>query len=177
MFKSFQFLRILLVNPGNKIAMKENKESSEELRASNLSSENDRVREERQALSKEIQGNETILVVEDEEQVRELVIEMLQTYGYKVLGAYNGKNAIDIYNIHRDQIKLILTDVVMPEMGGKRLIETLQNFKEDTKVIFMSGYTDNAIDEEGILEPGTEFIQKPFSPFDLLKRIREVLDR
>ncbi len=121
-------------------------------------------------------GKETILVVEDEEQVRELVIEMLQTYGYNILEANNGKNAIDIYNENRENICLILTDVVMPEMGGKKLIENLTNFKEGTKVIYMSGYTDNAIDEQGILDPGTEFIQKPFSPFDLLKKVREVLD-
>ncbi len=122
-------------------------------------------------------GDETILVVEDEEQVRELVVEMLETYGYEVLEAHNGKKAIDVYNENRDNIYMILTDVVMPEMGGKKLIESLVNFKEGTKVIYMSGYTDNAIDEQGILDPGTEFIQKPFSPFDLLKKVREVLDR
>ncbi|NOG43796.1 MAG: PAS domain S-box protein [Calditrichaeota bacterium] len=121
-------------------------------------------------------GEETLLVVEDEEQVRELVIEMLETYGYEVLEANNGKKAIDVYNKNREQISMILTDVVMPEMGGKKLIESLKNFKAGTKVIYMSGYTDNAIDEQGILDPGTEFIQKPFSPFDLLKKVREVLD-
>lgn len=124
----------------------------------------------------EIFGNETLLVVEDEEQVRELVIEMLETHGYKVLQATNGREAIDIYNRERDSINLILTDVVMPEMGGKKLIKSLTNFKQGTKVLYMSGYTDNAIDEQGILEPGTQFIQKPFSPIDLLKKIRGVLD-
>lgn len=123
----------------------------------------------------DIFGTETLLVVEDEEQVRELVIEMLETHGYKVLQATNGKEAIKVYNQQRDSINLILTDVVMPEMGGKKLIQSLTNFKEGTKVLYMSGYTDNAIDEQGILEPGTQFIQKPFSPLDLLKKIREIL--
>jgi len=130
----------------------------------------------RDALASEIYGTETILVVEDEEQVRELIIEMLHTYGYKVLDAFNGKNAIEIYNSYKDEIKLILTDVVMPEMGGRKLIESLVNFKKGTKVLYMSGYTNSAIDEQGILEPGMEFIQKPFSPFDLLKKIRRILD-
>lgn len=121
-------------------------------------------------------GNETILVVEDEEQVRELVCEMLETYGYNIVEAYNGRDAIEKYSEHRDAIQLILTDVVMPEMGGKKLIENLVDFKEGTKILFMSGYTDNAIDEQGILDPGTQFIQKPFSPIDLLKKIRAILD-
>jgi len=149
---------------------------ADDLSMTNLSSEKEKVKQEKNALTQEIQGDETILVVEDEEQVRELVVEMLKTYGYKVLDAFNGKKAIEIYNKNSDEIRLILTDVVMPEMGGKKLIESLVNFKEGTKVLYMSGYTDNAIDEQGILEPGTEFIQKPFSPFDLLKKIRDVLD-
>ena len=155
---------------------KKEKDKTDGLPVTNLSSEKDKVKHEREVLSNDIQGTETILVVEDEEQVRELVTEMLKTYGYKVLDAYNGKNAIEIYNQNYESIRLILTDVVMPEMGGKKLIESLVNFKKDTKVLYMSGYTDNAIDEQGILEPGTEFIQKPFSPFDLLKKIRQVLD-
>jgi len=83
-----------------------------------------------------IGGVETILVVEDEEQVRELVIEMLELKGYNVLEASNGKNAIDVYNNNIEDICLILTDVVMPEMGGKKMIENLVNFKEGTKIIY-----------------------------------------
>ncbi len=123
-----------------------------------------------------VPGSETILVVEDEEQVRELVCEMLETYGYKIIEAVNGRDAMGKYTEYRDAIQLILTDVVMPEMGGKKLIENLSNFKEGTKILFMSGYTDNAIDEQGILDPGTQFIQKPFSPMDLLKKIRVILE-
>lgn len=118
----------------------------------------------------------TILVVEDEESVRELVVEMLNSTGYKVIEAHNGKNAIEKYSSHRDEINLILTDVVMPEMNGKKLIENLSHFSEKTKVLFMSGYTDNAIDNQGILNPETHFIQKPFSPTDLLTKIETILD-
>ena len=131
---------------------------------------------EKKLLNETVNGSETILVVEDEEQVRELVVEMLRTYGYKVFAASNGLKAIEIYTNNRTDIRLILTDVVMPEMGGRKLIENLVNFKTGTKVLYMSGYTDNTIDEQGFLDVETEFIQKPFSPFELLKKVREVLD-
>lgn len=118
----------------------------------------------------------TILVVEDEIQVRELVVEMLHITGYKVIEAENGKRAIELYNANSEEIKLILTDVVMPEMNGRKLIENIPNFKAGTKVLFMSGYTDSAIDSQGILKPETHFIQKPFSPMDLLKKIEGILN-
>jgi len=126
--------------------------------------------------SNSVAGSETILVVEDEEQVRELVCEMLETYGYNIIEAYNGRDALSKYSENRNAIQLILTDMIMPEMGGKKLIENLVNFKPGTKILFMSGYTDSAIDEKGILDPGTQFIQKPFSPTDLLQKIRIILD-
>ncbi|RMH64039.1 MAG: PAS domain-containing sensor histidine kinase [Calditrichaeota bacterium] len=119
--------------------------------------------------------NATVLVVEDEEQVRELVCEMLETYGYNVLYALNGLEAIDVYKKNREHIDLILTDVVMPEMGGKKLIESLPDLRKGVKVLYMSGYTDNAIDEQGILNPDTEFIQKPFSPVELLNKVGNIL--
>jgi len=123
-----------------------------------------------------VDGNETILVVEDEEQVRELVCEMLESFGYRIIEADNGKDAIDIYNRNRDSIKLILTDVIMPQMSGKQFIQSLDEMNPETRVLFMSGYTDSAIDHHGILDPDTKFIQKPFTPVDLLKKVREVLD-
>ncbi len=126
---------------------------------------------------KNMHGHETILVVEDEEAVRELVCEMLETYGYNILYALNGVQATEVFKQHGDQIDLILTDVVMPEMGGKKLIESLPNMRADVKVLYMSGYTDNAIDDQGILNPNTEFIQKPFSPPDLLNKVRSILDK
>ena len=118
----------------------------------------------------------TILVVEDEKQVRELVVEMLNSTGYNVIEAHNGKTAIELYKNNREEIQLILTDVVMPEMNGKRLVEILSDLKKGTKVLYMSGYTDNAIDEQGILDSKTHFIQKPFSPMDLLKKIQTVMN-
>ena len=117
----------------------------------------------------------TILVVEDEAQVRELVVEMLNAKGYKVIDADNGKDAIQLYNNHRDEIQLILTDVVMPEMNGKKLIESLAGINENKKVLYMSGYTDNAIETQGILDEETHFIQKPFTPIDLFNKIQNVL--
>lgn len=143
---------------------------------SNVSSEEEKIIKEKKLLNETVHGAETILVVEDEEQVRELVVEMLRTYGYKVLAASNGLKAIEIYTNNRTDIRLILTDVVMPEMGGKKFIESLVDFKTGTKVLYMSGYTDNAIDEQGFLDVDTEFIPKPFSPFVLLNKVREVLD-
>ena len=124
----------------------------------------------------EIIGHETLLVVEDEEQVRELVIEMLETHGYHVLEASNGKEAISIYNKNRDSINLILTDVVMPEMGGKKLIQSLNNFKEGTKVLYMSGYTDNIIGHHGVLNEGVVFLQKPFTLSNLSQKVRKSLE-
>lgn len=124
-----------------------------------------------------VHGHETILVVEDEEAVRELVCEMLENYGYNILYALNGVQATEVYSQHASEVDLILTDVVMPEMGGKKLIESLPNMRPDVKVLYMSGYTDSAIDDQGILNPNTEFIQKPFSPADLLNKVRSILDR
>lgn len=126
---------------------------------------------------KNMHGHETILVVEDEEAVRELVCEMLETYGYNILYALNGVQATEVFKEHGDKIDLILTDVVMPEMGGRKLIENLPNMRANVKVLYMSGYTDNAIDDQGILNPNTEFIQKPFSPSDLLNKVRCILDK
>ncbi len=120
--------------------------------------------------------NATVLVVEDEEQVRTLVCEMLESFGYNVLHALNGLEAIDIYKDHGENIDLILTDMVMPEMGGQKLIENLPDLKKGVKVLYMSGYTDTAIDEQG-LPDSVEFIQKPFSPPDLLNKIAKILNK
>lgn len=117
----------------------------------------------------------TILVVEDEAQIRELVVEMLNSKGYNVIAADSGKRAIELYKNHRDEIELILTDVLMPEMDGRKLVQNLTSIKDDKKVLFMSGYTDSIIEREGILDPETHFIQKPFSPLDLINKIQTVL--
>jgi two-component system cell cycle sensor histidine kinase/response regulator CckA len=93
-----------------------------------------------------------------------------------VLPAGNGKEALDIYKNHSGPVQLLLTDVVMPSMSGKELAEILKALNPRIKVLYYSGYTDNTIAHHDILDPGVEFIQKPFSHTDLARKVREVLD-
>jgi PAS domain S-box-containing protein len=121
-------------------------------------------------------GVETVLLVEDEEAVRNLVRTILQEYGYTVLEAYHGAEALRVAIRHEGPIHLLLTDVVMPLMSGRQLADKLAPLRPDMKVIYMSGYTDHTIVHHGILEPGTTFLQKPFTPGALISKLREVLD-
>jgi len=122
-------------------------------------------------------GDETILLAEDEQAVRELTARILRERGYQVYEAPDGREALAIAQRHPDRkIHLLLTDVVMPGMGGKELAEQLKLSTPDIKVLFISGYTDNAIVHHGILEEGINYIQKPFTIGILAKKIRQVLD-
>jgi len=121
-------------------------------------------------------GTETILLVEDEDLVRDLACGALVEKGYTVLEAKNGEEALRLSTSHEGVIHLVLTDVVMPGMSGPVLIGHLKRRRPTMKVIYMSGYTDNAIVHHGVLEPGLEFLQKPFSPDSLVGKVREVLD-
>ena len=121
-------------------------------------------------------GNETILLVEDEEQVRIIAQEVLETMGYCVLPATNGEEALEIALQHSGPIHLTITDVVMPLMGGRELIDRLTPLRPNMRVIFMSGYTDDAIVRHGLLDDTLEFIQKPFAAFALARKVRQVLD-
>lgn len=123
-----------------------------------------------------LRGSETVLLVEDEEMVRVMTRESLQISGYTVLEAADGNEALRIYEQHKGQIDLTLTDVVMPQMGGRELVERLRPLCPQMRVLYMSGYTDNAIVHHGVLEAGTAFLQKPFTPVSLTRKIREVLD-
>jgi DNA-binding NtrC family response regulator len=120
-------------------------------------------------------ATETILLVEDEEMVRKLACDILREKGYQVLVGKNGEEAVGICKEHLGQIDLMLTDVVMPEMNGRRLAEIVQPIQQNMKVVYMSGYTDDAIVHHGVLEPGTNFIEKPFTAETLTSTIREVL--
>jgi PAS domain S-box-containing protein len=123
-------------------------------------------------------GSETVLLVEDEPSVRDLAHRLLNQQGYKVLEAANGEEALRVVQEHiGEKIHLLLTDVVMPQMGGKELANQLKLLRPDVKVLYTSGYTDDAIVHHGVLEPGTHFLQKPFSPKTLSHKVREVLDR
>src|SRR5205823_5667963 len=118
----------------------------------------------------------TILLVEDEEKVRALAHRILRSSGYNVLDARHGEEALEVAGRYEGKIDLLLTDVVMPQLGGRRLAECLKPLRPDVKALYMSGYTDDAVIRHGILEAETAFIQKPFSPRTLLSKVREVLD-
>jgi len=121
-------------------------------------------------------GTETVLLVEDEEPVRTLAREFLVSKGYKVLEAPAGRDALLVAASHRGPIHLLMTDVVMPGMGGRELAEQLLQQRPQTRVIYMSGYTDDAIVQHGVLDPGITFLAKPFTLETLARKLREVLD-
>ncbi|ACH40609.1 sensor histidine kinase response regulator, PAS, PAS and PAS domain-containing [Citrifermentans bemidjiense Bem] len=121
-------------------------------------------------------GHETILLVEDEPSIREVTISLLQLQGYRVLAAGLPREALELARAHADEIDLVMTDVVMPEMNGRELARSLLAISPRLKVLFMSGYTANVIAHHGVLEEGVNFISKPFSLPDLAEKVREVLD-
>jgi len=121
-------------------------------------------------------GNETILVLEDEARVRKLICEVLSGRGYHVLEAVRGEEAIRIASEFKGRIHIVLADVVMPEMSGPQALEQIRALQPHVKVLFMSGYTDEAIMHHGILESGAPFLQKPFVPDALARKVREVLN-
>jgi two-component system cell cycle sensor histidine kinase/response regulator CckA len=121
-------------------------------------------------------GSETIMLVEDDEQVRNLVLAILKRQGYTVLVAESGKEALELLEGHDGSVQLLLTDVVLPEMNGKQLFERVSGAYPDVKVLYMSGYPENVIAHRGVMEPGIHFIQKPFTVRALAAKVREVLD-
>lgn len=130
----------------------------------------------KEAPTEALQGKETILLVEDEEMVRDLARLALVKNGYTVLEAPDGVEALNISEQYEGPVHLMITDVVMPRLGGREAAERLAPSRPDMRVLYMSGYTDNAIVHHGMLGPETRFIQKPFTPATLLRKMREVLE-
>lgn len=122
-------------------------------------------------------GSETVLVVEDNESVRKFVRSVLESKGYRLLEAAGSEEAVNLITEHSGPIHLLLTDVVMPRMSGGELAARLAPVHPEAKVLYMSGYTDNAIVHHGVLEPGIHFLQKPFGPETLARKIRKVLEQ
>jgi CheY-like chemotaxis protein len=120
-------------------------------------------------------GNETVLVVEDQDSVRLFTTATLNQHGYRVLESPNGDEAIALAAGYPERLDLLLTDVVLPGMNGKELSERLKTVRPDLKVLFISGYTADVISEHGVLERGLAFLHKPFSPEELAAKVREVL--
>ena len=120
-------------------------------------------------------GTETILLVEDRQETRLAIREVLRRRGYDVLEAESGDEAIEVAGLHEGPVHLLLTDVVMPGMSGRDVAERLVATRPELRVLFMSGYTQETIDPHGVLAPGIEFIQKPFVLNSLLRRVRKVL--
>ncbi len=121
-------------------------------------------------------GSETVLLVEDDDEVRAIAARALAEHGFVVLEARDGVDALEVARRHHGEIHLVVTDVVMPRMGGKDLVARLREERPGAKVLYASGYTRNAIVHQGVLEAGTNFLQKPYVPATLTRKVREVLD-
>jgi two-component system cell cycle sensor histidine kinase/response regulator CckA len=124
----------------------------------------------------ESRDRETILLVEDEPDIRDFVSEVLQDRGYTVLEARDGEDALRVVAQYREPLHLVLTDVVMPKLGGRDLVTRLLAQHPHLNVLYMSGYTDDALGARGFLEAGAALLPKPFTPQQLVSKVRQVLD-
>ena len=120
-------------------------------------------------------GTETVLLVEDDERVRKITLSALEDFGYHVIVAFDGEDAISKFKENKDRIQLCISDMVMPKLGGREAYEAMRKIRPDLRVIFMSGYAPDRA--KGIIDEGLDFVSKPVSPTDFLRKVREVLDR
>ena len=121
-------------------------------------------------------GTEAVLVAEDDESLRKLSRTVLAQYGYTVIEAVDGEDAVKKFMENKDSIRILLFDLIMPNMNGKEAYDEIQKIKPDMKVIFMSGYAPDIVKKKVSLENGSYILYKPVSPFELLRKIRSVLD-
>jgi CheY-like chemotaxis protein len=128
------------------------------------------------ALSVPERGQETILLAEDDTSVRQLVEDILKSYGYEVILAENGQEAVEQFTMHKDRIKLVILDVIMPKMSGAQAQREIRLLQPDVQVLYSSGYTMDIIQNQGDLDERTHLIIKPVQPIELLKKVREMLD-
>ena len=122
-------------------------------------------------------GTETILVAEDDEAIRRLSESVLKEFGYSVILAEDGEDAVAKFREHMHRIDLLVLDMIMPRKNGKEAHEEIRKIRPDIKVLFASGYAADIIHGKGIVEEELDFIMKPVSPMDLLRKVREILDR
>ena len=122
-------------------------------------------------------GTETILLAEDNNDARKFIAVLLVEFGYKIIEAVDGEDAVNRFRAHKDDIQLVILDVVMPSKSGKAARDEIMKIQPDIKVLFTSGYTADIISSKGIQEEGIHFISKPVTPYDLLVKVREILDQ
>ena len=124
----------------------------------------------------EYSGTETLLIVENEPAIRNLLQMALRKNGYTVLAAESAREALEIVRVHTGTIDLLITDVVMPDMNGPELVRELATIRPETRTLFMSGYLDDALGNHGVVPSHANFIQKPFSPRVIAQKVRDILD-
>jgi CheY-like chemotaxis protein len=134
------------------------------------------LQQDREADLKVAGGRETILIAEDEPDLRELTRIFLESYGYRVLEASSADKAIQTAEIFAEPIHLLLTDVIMPGMSGRQLAEKILSKRPETKIVYMTGYTDDMVMQHKVLEPGVQLLQKPFTKVELATKVRATLD-
>jgi PAS domain S-box-containing protein len=122
-------------------------------------------------------GTETILVAEDDTRVQQLMESILRQFGYEIILAGDGQDAVEKFTVHRDRISLVLTDLIMPKKSGKEAYEAIKQLQPGIKVLFISGYTADIIHSRGDLDDGVELLMKPVDPLELARKVREILDR
>jgi DNA-binding response OmpR family regulator len=122
-------------------------------------------------------GTETILLAEDEISIRKFKKNVLEKFGYKVIDAFDGEDAIDKFRYNKDKIQLLILDVGMPKKTGIDAYKEIKNIRPDIKVIFISGYDPDILHKKGVFKEGLNFIAKPTLPTEILRKVREVLDK